>query len=221
VLGAELGSALMGWGGGGAGGRDERARVAVMRCTLSQRQMRVQWRAIPRSRTAPCATRPHHRPDPCRLLELVAVYYGVAAAVGVFAAVCAALLAGFLAYQCWLIGSGATAYETAKIRDLIKVQGGGGGGGNAAAFGWAGRGPYDRGSVFLNFKEVLFPDAFMREAVQRRQQREEEWQREREAAAAARERGGGSSGGEEGGAAVAGGGDGGGGAVRRRGVRRA
>jgi hypothetical protein len=116
----------------------------------------------------------------------VAVYYGVAAVVGVFAAVCAALLAGFLVYQCWLIGRGTTTYEYSKIRELAKSgerrqQRG------QQDFGWRGRGPYDRGSVAANFYEVLFPEAFLRGAAERQRRREEEWERERDAAAAARQ----------------------------------
>ena len=57
-------------------------------------------------------------PPPHRIIEYVAVYYGIAAAIGMFAAVCALLLAGFLGYQCWLITGGTTTYEAAKLREL-------------------------------------------------------------------------------------------------------
>ncbi|KIZ01258.1 hypothetical protein MNEG_6705 [Monoraphidium neglectum] len=68
---------------------------------------------------------------PARVLEYVAVFYGVAAAAGMFNAVCALLLAGFLAYQLSIIAAGTTTYEAAKLRELAAVRRRGGGGADA------------------------------------------------------------------------------------------
>jgi hypothetical protein len=112
-------------------------------------------------------------------LEYVAVFYGVAAAAGMFNAVCALLLAGFLAYQLSIIAAGTTTYEAAKLRELAAVRRRGGGGADAgvgagAVTALAGTGaaaaaavsnPFDRGSVWANFREVLFPDAFIEDRL--------------------------------------------------------
>lgn len=142
---------------------------------------------------APLCARARAPRPPRRILEYMVVYYGVASAIGMFAAVCALLLAGFLGHQCWVIGSGTSTYEAAKLRELRARQGaaarrrGGESGsssegeGSEAPGGAASArrlGAFHRGSVWANFSEVLFPDRFMRAQLAERE-REAEARRQR------------------------------------------
>jgi hypothetical protein len=100
-----------------------------------------------------CPLRPLRPRRPRRAAPL----QGVAAAICMFGAVCALLLAGFLAHQLWLIGRGTTSIEAARLRELAeqrrrrdarrRKRGGRGGGGGSGGEGSDGsEGETDGGS---------------------------------------------------------------------------
>ncbi|KAI8474146.1 MAG: zf-DHHC-domain-containing protein [Monoraphidium minutum] len=76
---------------------------------------------------------------PSRVLEYIAVYYGIPAAICTFAALCALLMAGFLAYQLYLIAAGTTGYEVAKMREAREAAARAGAAAAAAGAGARGR----------------------------------------------------------------------------------